>query len=102
MDRAQCAVFAGWEVGGIFLEPNRKLGVLCFALSKRNQQMAGVQGRQRAAMEAGWQGAVLFIRRRENDGRTGEVAKQLRRRAARGVVSDPPATTDFRARRVFL
>src|ERR1700687_1613533 len=102
VDRAQCAVFAGWEVGGVFIERNRKLGSLCFALSERNQQMASVQGRQRAAMEAGWQGAVLFIRRGENDGRAGETGNQLRSRSARGVVSDPPATTNFCAGRVFL
>ena len=29
-------------------------------------------------MEAGWQGAVLFICRGENDGRAGETGNQLR------------------------
>src|SRR5260370_20834096 len=83
VDRAQCAVLAGWEVGGVFIERNRKLGGLCFSLSERNQQVAGVQGRQRAAMEAGWDGAVLFIRRRGNDGRAGEGGMRLYSRGSR-------------------
>jgi hypothetical protein len=64
--------------------------------------MASVPRRRRAALAAGWQGAVLFVRGRKNDGRAREIGKQLRSWASPRIVSDAHTTTNFCARCLFL
>src|SRR5579864_14706 len=73
LDRSQRTVFRGWKVDRILLQRKWKLGDLRFPVPSCRQQMAGItRRRQRAALAAGRKGTVLPLRRREDDGRTGE------------------------------
>src|SRR5579863_6442193 len=64
--------------------------------------MASVPRRRGATLAAGWQGAVLLVRGRKNDGGAGEIGKHLRSWASPRFVSDAHAATHFCARCLFV
>src|ERR1019366_3708255 len=65
--------------------------------------MAGVERRRTGAeMAPGWQGVVLPVCRRNDDGSGGDDWCQLQSRFSGRTVSDPPPAADFLAGRFLL
>src|SRR6516165_269485 len=89
LDRAQCAIFSGWEVGGLFHKRVWELGSVCGAVSKYKRQMASVPGRRRrTTMAARRERIILLVLGRENDGCGGEDRWQFRGSFTCHAISD--------------